>query len=57
MKKLDDKIISTDEGLKFKENKEMDISCDCCSSETLPNSNCMYFIYFLIMLIEKLLTI
>jgi Cu+-exporting ATPase len=34
MKKLDDKIISNDEQLKFKENKEMDISCDCCSSET-----------------------
>jgi Cu+-exporting ATPase len=34
MKKLDDKIISNDEELKIKENKEMDISCDCCPSET-----------------------
>src|SRR5689334_19564474 len=35
MKKLDDKIISNNDELKIKENKEMDISCDCCSSETL----------------------
>jgi P-type Cu+ transporter len=41
MKKLDDKIIRNDVQLKFKEYKELDISCDCCSSETSQSPSSM----------------